>query len=149
MERVFDPVLLRTFVAVAETLSFTQAAGQLAPQPADRQPAHPQARARRRAATLVVRDTRSVSLTDNGDAMLGFARAILAAEDQAVSYFTGSAMRGRLRFGSADDLALTQLPRDPARLPAALPADQPRAHGRAERHARPSGCRPGSSTSSS
>jgi DNA-binding transcriptional LysR family regulator len=42
--------------------------------------------------------------------MLGFARTILAAQDQASSYFTGSAMRGRLRFGSADDLALTQLP---------------------------------------
>jgi DNA-binding transcriptional LysR family regulator len=42
--------------------------------------------------------------------MLGFARAILAAQDEASSYFTGSAMRGRLRFGTADDLALTQLP---------------------------------------
>src|SRR6185312_13759890 len=59
---------------------------------------------------LVVRDTREVRLTDNGDALLGFARTILAAHDQAASYFTGSAMRGRLRFGSADDLALTQLP---------------------------------------
>jgi DNA-binding transcriptional LysR family regulator len=27
--RVFDPVLLRTFVAVADSLSFTQAAAQL------------------------------------------------------------------------------------------------------------------------
>ena len=59
---------------------------------------------------LVTRDTRSVALTANGEAMLGFARTILAAQDQAQSYFTGSAMRGRLRFGSADDLALTQLP---------------------------------------
>jgi DNA-binding transcriptional LysR family regulator len=42
--------------------------------------------------------------------MLGFARSILAAHDEAAAYFTGSAMRGRLRFGSADDLALTQLP---------------------------------------
>jgi len=59
---------------------------------------------------LVARDTRAVTLTDNGDAMLGFARSILAAHDEAAAYFTGSAMRGRLRFGSADDLALTQLP---------------------------------------
>jgi DNA-binding transcriptional LysR family regulator len=59
---------------------------------------------------LVTRDTRDVRLTDNGDALLGFARTILAAHDEAASYFTGSAMRGRLRFGSADDLALTQLP---------------------------------------
>ncbi len=60
---------------------------------------------------LLERDTRGVQLTDNGQAMTGFARAILAAHDQATSYFTGSAMHGRLRFGAADDLALAQLPR--------------------------------------
>ena len=59
---------------------------------------------------LVLRDTRAVALTDNGEAMAGFARTILAAQDEAVSYFTGSAMRGRLRFGAADELALSELP---------------------------------------
>lgn len=106
---MFDPVLLRTFVAVAETLSFTQAAQQLRlSQPTVSQHIRKLETAAGR--ILVVRDTRAVTLTDNGDAMLGFARSILAAQDQALSYFTGSAMRGRLRFGSADDLALTQLP---------------------------------------
>jgi DNA-binding transcriptional LysR family regulator len=60
---------------------------------------------------LVARDTREVRLTDNGDAMAGFARSILAAHDSAARYFSGSAMRGRLRFGTADDLAITGLPR--------------------------------------
>jgi DNA-binding transcriptional LysR family regulator len=106
---VFDPVQLRTFVALAETLSFTQAAARLQlSQPTVSQHVRRLEKAAGRA--LVARDTRAVKLTDNGEAMLGFARSILAAEDQAVSYFTGSAMRGRLRFGSADDLALTQLP---------------------------------------
>lgn len=106
---MFDPVLLRTFVAVAETLSFTQAGQQLGlSQPTVSQHVRKLETAAGR--LLVVRDTRAVSLTDNGEAMLGFARTILAAQDQALSYFTGSAMRGRLRFGSADDLALTQLP---------------------------------------
>jgi DNA-binding transcriptional LysR family regulator len=50
-------------------------------------------------------------LTDNGEAMAGFARSILAAHAVATSYFSGSAMRGRLRFGAGDDLAITQLPR--------------------------------------
>lgn len=106
---MFDPVLLRTFVSVAETLSFT-GAGQLLglSQPTVSQ--HIRRLENAAGRNLVVRDTREVRLTDNGDAMLGFARTILAAQDQAVSYFTGSAMRGRLRFGSADDLALTQLP---------------------------------------
>lgn len=106
---MFDPALLRTFVALAETRSFTQAAMRLQlSQPTVSQ----QIRRLEHAAgrVLVARDTRAVGLTDNGEAMLGFARSILAAHDQAASYFTGSAMRGRLRFGSADDLALTQLP---------------------------------------
>ncbi len=90
---MFDPVLLRTYVAVAETLSFTQAAGQLGlSQPTVSQHIRKLEQAAGR--NLVERDTRKVALTDNGDAMLGFARNILAAQDQAVSYFTGSAMRG-------------------------------------------------------
>jgi len=107
---VFDPTLLRTFVVVAQTLSFTQAARQLGlSQPTVSQ--HVRRLEEQAGRQLLVRDTRAVALTDNGEAMAGFARTILAANDAATSYFTGSAMRGRLRFGAADDLALTQLPR--------------------------------------
>ncbi len=106
---MFDPVLLKTFVTVAETLSFTNAGNLLGlSQPTVSQ--HIRRLEIEAGRGLVLRDTREVRLTDNGDAMLGFARTILAAHDHASSYFTGSAMRGRLRFGSADDLALTQLP---------------------------------------
>jgi DNA-binding transcriptional LysR family regulator len=102
-------VLLKSFVALADTLSFTDAARTLSlSQPTISQHIRKLEVAAGR--TLVVRDTRTVSLTDNGEAMLGFARAILAEQDQAMKYFTGSAMRGRLRFGSADDLALNELP---------------------------------------
>jgi DNA-binding transcriptional LysR family regulator len=106
---VFDPVLLRTFHELAETASFTQAAARLGlSQPTVSQ--HVQRLERAAGRQLVTRDTRAVRLTDNGEAMLGFARTILAAHDEAAQYFSGSAMRGRLRFGAADDLALTQLP---------------------------------------
>ena len=105
----FDPQLLRTFLAVATTLSFTRAAGQLGlSQPTVSQQVRRLEDACGR--QLVLRDTRSVTLSDNGEAMAGFARTILAAQDEAVSYFTGSAMRGRLRFGAADELALSELP---------------------------------------
>ncbi len=109
MERHFDPVLLRTFLAVAQSLSFTRAAAELGiSQPAVSQ----QIRRLEQAAgrQLVSRDTRTIRLTDNGEAMAGFARTILSAQDEAVSYFTGSAMAGRLRFGAADELALGELP---------------------------------------
>ena len=106
---MFDPDLLATFLAVAETGSFTRAAERLGVS----QPTVSQHVARLEKAAgriLVDRDTRQVRLTDNGDAMAGFARSILAAHAAADSYFSGTAMRGRLRFGAADDLAITQLP---------------------------------------
>ncbi|MFE5700327.1 LysR family transcriptional regulator [Rhodococcus koreensis] len=46
---------------------------------------------------LLVRDTRTVTLTVDGEAMVGFARTILAAHAQVVDYFTGAGVRGRLR----------------------------------------------------
>ncbi|HEY5221910.1 MAG TPA: LysR substrate-binding domain-containing protein [Microbacteriaceae bacterium] len=107
---MFDPALLTTFLAVAETRSFTKAAARLQlSQPTVSQ--HVRRLEQAAGRTLIARDTRDVRLTDNGDAMAGFARSILAAHAAAESYFTGSAMRGRLRFGAADDLAITQLPR--------------------------------------
>lgn len=106
----YDPEQLRTFLAVAQSLSFTQAAERLG----IRQPTVSQHIRKLEQAVgrlLFVRDTRTVTLTADGDAMAGFARTILAAHEQAVGYFTGSELRGRLRFGVTDDLALTPLPR--------------------------------------
>ncbi|ASN53109.1 LysR substrate-binding domain-containing protein [Sinomonas sp. R1AF57] len=107
---MFDPTQLRSFLAVAENLSFTLAAERLRlAQPTVSQHVAKLEKAAGR--LLLVRDTHGVRLTDNGDAMAGFARTILAAHDDAVRYFRGEAMRGRLRFGTADDLAITGLPR--------------------------------------
>ncbi len=107
---MYDPDLLRTFLAVAQTLSFTQAAQNLGVrQPTVSQHVRKLELAVGRA--LFIRDTRTVTLTADGEAMAGFARSILAAHEQATGYFTGSGLRGRLRFGVSDDLALTPLPR--------------------------------------
>jgi DNA-binding transcriptional LysR family regulator len=106
---VYDPVLLRTFVFVASSLSFTQAAADLGL----RQPTVSQHIRRLEdevGRPLLVRTTRTVRLTADGEAMESFARAILAAHDRAVSYFTGSGLSGRLRFGVTDDVALTSIP---------------------------------------
>ncbi|BDI22744.1 LysR substrate-binding domain-containing protein [Herbiconiux sp. L3-i23] len=107
---MLDPVLLRTFLAVADTASFTAAAARLGiSQPTVSQ--HVRRLEESVGRRLFTRDTRDVRLTDNGDAMTGFARSILAAQAAAENYFGGAAMSGRLRFGAADDLAITQLPR--------------------------------------
>jgi DNA-binding transcriptional LysR family regulator len=105
-----DPDLLRSFLAVAQSLSFTQAAQRLGlRQPTVSQ--HVRKLEEVVARPLFIRDTRSVTLTADGEAMAGFARTILAAHEQAAGYFSGSGLRGRLRFGVSDDLALTALPR--------------------------------------
>ncbi len=107
---IFDPIQLKSFLAVAETRNFTRAAERLGiSQPTVSQ--HVRKLEQSAGRILVTRDTREVQLTDNGDAMAGFARTILAANDLATRYFSGAAMRGRLRFGTADDLAITGLPR--------------------------------------
>jgi DNA-binding transcriptional LysR family regulator len=107
---MYDPELLRTFLAVAQSLNFTAAGvSRGISQPTVSQ--HVRRLEEAVGRPLVVRDTRSVSLTADGEALAGFAKEILAAHDRAVGYFTGLHVSGRLRFGVTDDLALTPLPR--------------------------------------
>ncbi|MCL7428271.1 LysR substrate-binding domain-containing protein [Streptomyces sp. NPDC052415] len=106
---MYDPSQLRTFLAVAQTLSFTQAARRLGL----RQSTVSQHVRRLEDATgrqLFARDTHSVELTEDGEAMLGFARRILEVHEQAAAFFTGTRLRGRLRFGASEDFVLTRLP---------------------------------------
>jgi DNA-binding transcriptional LysR family regulator len=105
----YDPQLLATFLAVEQTGSFTRAAARLGiQQPTVSQ--HIRRLEGQVGRTLVLRDTHSVSLTPDGEAMVGFARNILAVSEQAAAYFSGDRPSGRLRIGIADDLALTRLP---------------------------------------
>lgn len=110
MDRHFDLAQLRTFLAVVGTGSFTRAGEQLGlSQPTVSQ--HIRRLEEFMGRSLLVRDTRKVALTDNGQALAGFARQMLETNDEALSYFSEeTAMRGRLRFGAADELALTELP---------------------------------------
>ncbi|MFF3286325.1 LysR family transcriptional regulator [Streptomyces sp. NPDC003023] len=106
---MYDPAQLRTFLAVAQTLNFTQAARRLGL----RQSTVSQHVRRLEDATgrpLFSRDTHTVELTQDGEAMLGFARTILQAHERASAYFTGTRLRGRLRFGASEDFVLTRLP---------------------------------------
>lgn len=105
---MLDPVLLRTFLAVAEELNFSRAADRLGL----RQSTVSQ-HVRRLEATatrpLFLRDTHSVELTPDGAAMLGFARTILDTNERAAQHFAGAELRGRLRFGVSEDIALSRL----------------------------------------
>jgi DNA-binding transcriptional LysR family regulator len=105
----YDPELLATLLAVEQTGSFTQAAARLRiRQPTVSQ--HIRRLEQQVGRTLVHRTTHSLSLTPDGEDMIGVARPIRAAPAQAAAYCRGSQPRGRLRIGMSDDLALTRLP---------------------------------------
>lgn len=106
---VFDPVHLRSFLAVERARSFTLAARRLGLRQStvsQHVGKLEQAAGRR----MFLRDTHAVDLTADGAAMLGFARDILDRHDAARRYFSESPISGRLRFGASEDLVLHELP---------------------------------------
>lgn len=106
---MFDATLLRTFHAVAQDSSFTRAAGRL-----NLTQSAVSAQIRRleeQAGTaLLVRNTRSVALTPQGEILLGYARAILKLNEDARQQLSGMLESVHVRIGVTDDLMSTWLP---------------------------------------
>ena len=108
MTETYDPDLLVTFLAVAETGSFSEAARRrgLRQSTVSQQVRRLEAETRRR---LFDRDTHNVSLTVDGQALTVLAGEILAAYSRAERYFSNAELRGRVRFGASEDFALSSL----------------------------------------
>jgi DNA-binding transcriptional LysR family regulator len=106
---MLDPVLLDSFLTVAQTRNFSEAGRRLGLRQStvSQHVRKLEAAAGRR---LFVRDTHSVVPTADGEAMVGFARSILEANDRAQRYFAGSELRGRVRFGTSEDFVSSRLP---------------------------------------
>ncbi len=109
MMTIFDPVLLRSFLAVADTLQFTAAARRLGTSQSTVSE-HVGRLERAVGRSLLLRNTRLVELTADGAVMVGLARDIIAANDRALAWFDPSVLRGALRFGVSEDLVLSRLP---------------------------------------
>jgi DNA-binding transcriptional LysR family regulator len=106
---MLDPVLLQTFLAITQTRSFTRAAERLGLRQSTVSQ-HIRKLEEEAGRRLFVRDTHSVSMTADGEAMIEFAQGILAANERAERYFAGSELRGRLRFGASEDFVTSLLP---------------------------------------
>src|ERR1700742_2240941 len=106
---MLDPVLLQTFLAIAQTRSFTQAAERLGLRQSTVSQ-HVRKLEEETGRRLFVRDTHSVETTADGEAMIEFARSILTVNERAKRYFAGSQVRGRLRFGASEDFVASRLP---------------------------------------
>ncbi len=101
--------VLRTFVAIAETGSFTAAANAVF-----RTPSAVSMQIKKLEETLrcqvFARDARSVTLTQDGEMLLGYARRMLAINRDAVSKFIVPDVAGVVRLGSPDDYGERVLP---------------------------------------
>ncbi|ONG58308.1 LysR family transcriptional regulator [Pseudoroseomonas deserti] len=102
------PLLLRSFLAVAETRSFTRAAGRLGLRQSTVSQ-HIRKLEEQLGRALFARDTHAVGLTPDGDALVDFARQVLEAHARMQRFFEGSQLRGRIRLGASEDFVSAQL----------------------------------------
>jgi DNA-binding transcriptional LysR family regulator len=101
---MLDPRLLRSFVAIADTGSFSQAAGRLNMT----QSTISQQLARLEESVglnLVDRAARPVQPTASGERLLGYARRILALQDEAEAVLGDPAGTISIRIGVPEDIA--------------------------------------------
>ncbi|PRD45110.1 LysR family transcriptional regulator [Phyllobacterium phragmitis] len=106
---ILDLDVLRTFVMIAETGSFSAAANAVF-----RTPSAVSMQIKKLeetlSATLLERDARSVALTSDGEMLLGYARRLLALNREAAAKFVAPTVSGVVRLGSPDDVGEWVLP---------------------------------------
>lgn len=115
-----DTDLLRAFVAVADTLSFTRAGERLG-----RTQAAVSQQVRRLedavAKRVFERDTHGVRLTRDGDVLLAYARRMLTLNDEVMALMRRTTTVASVRIGTPDDYATMLLPEVLARFNASYP----------------------------
>ena len=106
---LLDTDVLRTFVTIAESGSFTRAAREVF-----RTPSALSMQIKRLEQTLgqplFVREARQVRLTPEGEVLLGYGRRLLKLNEEAVTQFLAPSLEGRVSFGTTDDVGSRILP---------------------------------------
>lgn len=104
-----DTLLLRTFVAVVDHGSFVAAADRLALTPSAIS-GHIRRLEQLTQASLLLRTTRRLQLTQAGETLYSYGRNILELEREARARLRGTPLSGRLRLGASEDFASAWLP---------------------------------------
>lgn len=107
---MLNPVWIQTFATVAAARSFTDAGRQLGLSQSSVSE-HIRRLEENVGRRLFVRDTHSLAMTPDGEALLVHARLILQALARAESQFSAPRLQGRVRLGTSDDLAQGPLPK--------------------------------------
>lgn len=101
--------VLRTFVTIAESGSFSRAARLIF-----RTPSAVSMQIKRLeetlGQTLFVREPRRVRLTTEGEALLSYGRRLLELNEEAVAQFLAPSIAGTVRLGTSDDVGTRVLP---------------------------------------
>ncbi|MET3710457.1 DNA-binding transcriptional LysR family regulator [Sphingomonas trueperi] len=111
---MLDPRLLRTFVAIADAASFTTAADRLH----STQSTVSQQLGRLEAAvgqSLIDRSARPISPTASGERLLGYARRLLALQNEAETLLADPSGTITIRIGVPDDVVTMSMSRQFAR----------------------------------
>lgn len=117
---LLDTDLLRTFAAICDAGSLRAASSRV-----HRTPGAVSMQVKRLEETvgraLFVREGRAMTLTADGEALLGYARRMLAVNEEAMARFRAPAVEGRVAFGAPDDYGTRWLPAILARFAARSP----------------------------
>ena len=120
MPATLDLDQLKTFVAIAESGSFTRAADRVAKT----QSAVSMQMRRleeRVGKPIFARDGRQSRLSEDGERLLAYARRLLRLNDETLAAFEEAELSGRVRLGTPDDYADRFLPEILARFAASNP----------------------------
>ena len=120
MPALLDIDQLRTFIAIAETGSFTRAAEVVnkTQSAVSMQMKRLEERLER---PIFARDGRASKLTEDGQRLLDYARRLVKLNVETIAAFSDEALSGRVRLGVPDDYADRYLPEIMARFSRAYP----------------------------
>ena len=121
MTALLDIDQLRSFIAIAETGSFTKAAEVVNKTQAavSMQMKRLEERLER---PIFARDGRASKLTEDGQRLLDYARRLVKLNVETIAAFSDDALSGRVRLGVPDDYADRYLPEIMARFSRSYPA---------------------------
>lgn len=109
MANMLDLDQLRTFVAIADSGSFTKAA-EAVHKTQSAVSMQMRRLEERIGKPIFGRDGRSAKLTEAGERLLGYARRMVRLSDETVAAFDDDELSGRVRLGTPDDYADRFLP---------------------------------------
>lgn len=109
MAHSLDLEQLRTFVAIAETGSFTRAA-EVVFKTQSAVSMQMRRLEERIGKPIFMRDGRASRLTEDGERLLGYARRMIRLSDETMAAFDEAELSGSIRLGTPDDYAERFLP---------------------------------------